>query len=318
MLPREPLDGLEQAEQPGLPQAAVQPARGRRGRSGRGAIAKICNAVVQGIKSVQRTSRSRAAQPGRAGTNSPNSSWPSVSPLPFLRAMKAGGAKGFDAYAHHPYYGSPARRRRPSRPRAARAAADRRHIGQHRPSDRRARPALREEDARLDHRVRVPDEPSRRDLRRDVVEAGEVPHAKAVAIAHARTRGSTCSSGSCFATRSASEVAVGLTTVDGRRKPSFDAFRRASLARRPVDSERGEGLRGGPRPRRPSVVARSWRRSMTSRRLRPPGGRGLDAGGCGTPLPRLGGRGRRRMAIVGRGVRASASCAVRSEADVGV
>jgi hypothetical protein len=28
--------------------------------------------------------------------------------VPFLRAMKAGGAKGFDAYAHHPYYGSPA------------------------------------------------------------------------------------------------------------------------------------------------------------------------------------------------------------------
>jgi len=31
-----------------------------------------------------------------------------VSPIPFLRAMKAGGAKGFDAYAQHPYYGSPA------------------------------------------------------------------------------------------------------------------------------------------------------------------------------------------------------------------
>jgi hypothetical protein len=28
-----------------------------------------------------------------------------VAPLAFLRAMKTAGAKGFDAYAHHPYYG---------------------------------------------------------------------------------------------------------------------------------------------------------------------------------------------------------------------
>ena len=28
-------------------------------------------------------------------------------PIPFLTGMKRGGARGFDAYAHHPYYGSP-------------------------------------------------------------------------------------------------------------------------------------------------------------------------------------------------------------------
>ncbi len=70
--------------------------------------AKICNAVVQGIKSVQRSSKVACGATGPRGNNNPNSSRPSVSPLPFLRAMKQGGAKGFDAYAHHPYYGSPA------------------------------------------------------------------------------------------------------------------------------------------------------------------------------------------------------------------
>jgi Glycosyl hydrolase catalytic core len=84
-------------------------------RSGRGwtiqsgrDYAKICNAVVQGVKSVRRSSRVACGATGPRGNNNPSSSRPSVSPIPFLRAMKAGGAKGFDAYAHHPYYGSPA------------------------------------------------------------------------------------------------------------------------------------------------------------------------------------------------------------------
>jgi len=42
------------------------------------------------------------------GNNNPNSPRASTSPLAFLRAMKTAGARGFDAYAHHPYYGSPA------------------------------------------------------------------------------------------------------------------------------------------------------------------------------------------------------------------
>jgi hypothetical protein len=70
--------------------------------------AKLCNAVVSGIKSVQRTSKVACGATGPRGNNNPNSSRPSVSPIPFLRAMKAGGAEGFDAYAQHPYYGSPA------------------------------------------------------------------------------------------------------------------------------------------------------------------------------------------------------------------
>ena len=54
------------------------------------------------------------------GNNDPGSARPSVSPLAFLRAMKQGGAHGFDGYAHHPYYGDP--RETPSTPPSARTA----------------------------------------------------------------------------------------------------------------------------------------------------------------------------------------------------
>ncbi len=70
--------------------------------------AKICNAVVQGVKQVARSSRVACGVTAPRGNNNPNSGRPSVSPLAFLRAMKTAGARGFDAYAHHPYYGSPA------------------------------------------------------------------------------------------------------------------------------------------------------------------------------------------------------------------
>ena len=40
------------------------------------------------------------------GNNQPGTVRPSTSPLAFLRAMKNAGARGFDAYAHHPYSGS--------------------------------------------------------------------------------------------------------------------------------------------------------------------------------------------------------------------
>jgi hypothetical protein len=68
--------------------------------------ARICNAVVNGVKLVKRN-RGKVAcgATGPRGNNNPASSRPSISPLAFVRAMKAAGAKGFSAYAHHPYYG---------------------------------------------------------------------------------------------------------------------------------------------------------------------------------------------------------------------
>ena len=67
--------------------------------------AAMCNAVVRGINS-RRIAAQKVACGVTAprGNNAPRSSRPSVSPLAFLRGMKNAGARGFDAYAHHPYY----------------------------------------------------------------------------------------------------------------------------------------------------------------------------------------------------------------------
>ena len=69
--------------------------------------ARICNAVVEGIRTSMRAARRSPAAPRPRGNNNPKGPKPSVSPLAFLRAMKKAGATGFDAYAHHPYYGGP-------------------------------------------------------------------------------------------------------------------------------------------------------------------------------------------------------------------
>jgi hypothetical protein len=65
--------------------------------------AKICNAVVAGVHAAHTSAKVACGVTGPRGNNAPRSSRPSVAPLPFLRAMKRYGAKGFDAYAHHPY-----------------------------------------------------------------------------------------------------------------------------------------------------------------------------------------------------------------------
>jgi hypothetical protein len=83
--------------------------------------ARICNAVVAGVRAtVLRGEKIACGVTAPRGNNSPRSSRASVSPLAFLRSMKRYRAKGFDAYAHHPYYGS--RKETPrSRPKAATA-----------------------------------------------------------------------------------------------------------------------------------------------------------------------------------------------------
>jgi len=71
--------------------------------------AKICNSVVTGVKStLLRGQKVACGVTGPRGNNCATcKTRPSVSPLAFLRSMKANGAKGFDAYAHHPYYAGP-------------------------------------------------------------------------------------------------------------------------------------------------------------------------------------------------------------------
>jgi hypothetical protein len=69
--------------------------------------AKICNAIVAGIHAAARLRGEKIACGVTAprGNNNPRSRRQSISPISFVRQMKRFGAKGFDAYAHHPYYG---------------------------------------------------------------------------------------------------------------------------------------------------------------------------------------------------------------------
>ena len=66
--------------------------------------AGICNAIVQGVHSVN-GGKVACGVTGPRGNNNPSTDRVSSSPIAFLRGMKRYGAKGFDAYAHHPYYG---------------------------------------------------------------------------------------------------------------------------------------------------------------------------------------------------------------------
>jgi hypothetical protein len=73
--------------------------------------AKICNAVVAGVRgTLLKGEKIGCGVTGPRGNNQARSGRPSISPLIFLRAMKKAGARGFNAYAHHPYYGRPSER----------------------------------------------------------------------------------------------------------------------------------------------------------------------------------------------------------------
>jgi hypothetical protein len=191
--------------------------------------ARMCNAVVQGVKSIQRSSTVACGATGPRGNNNPNSSRPSVSPLPFLRAMKLGGAKGFDAYAHHPYYGSPAET--PSTPP---------------PPGRRGQPPTAVTLGNIDVLIKEIDRLYGKRMRIWVTEYGYQTNPPD------RFYGVTYSKQAKYLTQAVSVVRAnpridvflwfllrdeerlggwqsGLTTFEGRRKSSFNAFRRAVL-----------------------------------------------------------------------------------------
>ena len=190
--------------------------------------AKICNAVVKGVrKTTIGASKVACGVTGPRGNNNPNSARPAVSPLPFLRAMKKAGAKGFDAYAHHPYYGAP--RETPSTPPPpgihgnAPTAITLGNIN-----------VLIKEVTRLYGNKRIwiteygyqTNPPDRIFGVSDANQARYLTQAYGIAK---RIRGSTCSSGSCSATsaRLTDEGwQSGLLTAGGRKKPSFAAFQK--------------------------------------------------------------------------------------------
>jgi hypothetical protein len=69
--------------------------------------AKICSAIWAGVHSTGLSGqRVGCGATGPRGNDAPRSRRPSTSPLVFLQWLKRAGLKRFDAYAHHPYYGS--------------------------------------------------------------------------------------------------------------------------------------------------------------------------------------------------------------------
>ena len=78
--------------------------------------AKICNAVVKGVrKTTVGASKVACGVTGPRGQQQPELRPAGrVAARRSCAAMKKAGAKGFDAYAHHPYYGAP--RETPSTP----------------------------------------------------------------------------------------------------------------------------------------------------------------------------------------------------------
>ena len=69
--------------------------------------AKICSAVWAGVHSTGLANEKvGCGVTGPRGNDAPASSRASTSPLVFLTWLRRAGLKRFDAYAHHPYYGS--------------------------------------------------------------------------------------------------------------------------------------------------------------------------------------------------------------------
>jgi hypothetical protein len=70
-----------------------------------GVYAKMCNAIFTGVHLTGlRGEKVACGVTAPRGNNSGAQPRSSLSPIPFLRGMKKAGAR-FDAYAHHPYYG---------------------------------------------------------------------------------------------------------------------------------------------------------------------------------------------------------------------
>ena len=68
---------------------------------------KICEAIYFGVHTTAlRGEKVACGVTAPRGNNDPRSVRPSIAPIAFLRALRRAGLRAFDAYAHHPYYGS--------------------------------------------------------------------------------------------------------------------------------------------------------------------------------------------------------------------
>ena len=131
--------------------------------------AGMCNAIMSGVHLTGLAGEKVACgATAPRGNNTGTQPRASVSPLIFLRGLKRAHAR-FDVYAHHPYYQHPneSPRKPPPGPRAI-------TLGNINELLRELTAALRQQ-APLDHRVRLPDESARSQLRRLLGETGHVP-----------------------------------------------------------------------------------------------------------------------------------------------
>ena len=69
--------------------------------------AQICTAVYAAVHAAEDGAKVGCGATAPRGDNAPESTRPSISPIAFLKAVKAAGLRTFDAWAHHPYYGRP-------------------------------------------------------------------------------------------------------------------------------------------------------------------------------------------------------------------
>jgi len=68
--------------------------------------AKLCTALYRGVHAAQQSAKVACGATAPRGNDLPQSSRPSADPISFLRNVRAAGLRNFDAWAHHPYYGS--------------------------------------------------------------------------------------------------------------------------------------------------------------------------------------------------------------------
>ena len=182
--------------------------------------APICNAIYDGVHLTALTGqRVACGVTAPRGNNAPNQRRPSVSPLAFLRAMKRYGVRTFDAYAHQPYYGGP--RETPRTPPKAKTAVTLGNID-----------VLVKEVTRLfgpkriwlteyGYQTRPPDLTFGVSWR---LQAKYLAQAYAIARAHPRIDMLLW-----FLLRDEDRIdgwQSGLLTMNGKRKPAFEAFRR--------------------------------------------------------------------------------------------
>jgi hypothetical protein len=70
------------------------------------AYAKICTAIYGGVHAASANTKVACGATAPRGNDEPGGTRPSVDPIAFLKGVKIAGLRTFDAWAHHPYYGT--------------------------------------------------------------------------------------------------------------------------------------------------------------------------------------------------------------------